>query len=135
MESLKRKLKVRFNGRSLFGRKVNNLKELKELIDEAKKDGLKGSAYIVAKDIKLNNIGFKAFADNFFNDQPWISKEDGRVDDEGRLVCIRVKNIDTGEKVLVDSEGTHIQDIHLLKLSFYIGFVRACVAIFTGRWG
>lgn len=90
---------------ALFGRKVNNLKELKELTDEAKKDGLKGSAYIVAKDILLNNIEFKTFADNFFNNQPWISKEDGGADDEGRLVCIRVVNIETDEKVMVDSEG------------------------------
>lgn len=56
--------------RALFGRKVNNLKELKELTDEAKNEGLKGSAYIVAKDIKLNDVEFKAFADNFLNDQP-----------------------------------------------------------------
>lgn len=91
--------------RALFGRKVNNLKELKELTDEAKKDGLKGSAYRVVKDIKLNDTEFNIFADNFLKDQPWISKEDGGADEEGRLVCIRVINAETGEKVLVDSEG------------------------------
>lgn len=91
--------------RALFGRKVKDLKELKELTKLAKKDGARGSEYIVVKEIELNDSEFKAFADNFLRDQDWILKEDGGADDEGRLVCIRVANIETGEKVLVDSEG------------------------------
>ena len=91
--------------RALFGRKVKDLKELKELTDEAKKDGAKGSTYIVVKENEMNDNDFKAFTDNFLKDQDWISKEDGGTEEEGRLVCIRVTNIETGEKVLVDSEG------------------------------
>lgn len=90
---------------ALFGRKVKDLKELKELTKLAKKDGARGSEYTVAKEIEMNDNEFKAFADNFLRDQDWISKEDGGVDSEKGLICIRVTNIETGEKVLVDSEG------------------------------
>lgn len=91
--------------RALFGRKVKDLKELKELTKLAKKDGARGSEYIVVKDIEINDSEFKAFAGNFLKDQDWILKEDGGVDSEKGLICIRVINIETGEKVLVDSEG------------------------------
>lgn len=91
--------------RALFGRKVKDLKELKEFTKLAKKDGARGSEYIVVKEIEMNDSEFKAFVDNFLKDQDWIIKEDGGTDEEGRLVCIKVTNIETGEKVLVDSEG------------------------------
>lgn len=91
--------------RALFGRKVKELGELKELTKLAKRDKAKGSEYIVTKEIEMNDDEFKAFVDNFLRDQDWISKDDGGTDEEGRLVCTRVTNIETGEKVLVDSEG------------------------------
>lgn len=91
--------------RALFGRKVKDLKELKEITKQAKSDGVKGSEYTVVKEIKMNDSEFKVFATNFLKDQDWISKEDGGVDSEKGLICIRVTNIETGEKVLVDSEG------------------------------
>lgn len=91
--------------RALFSRKVKDLKELKELTKLAKKDGARGSEYTVVKEIEMNDSEVKAFADDFSKDQDWISKEDGGVDSENGLICIRVTNIETGEKVLVDSEG------------------------------
>ena len=91
--------------KALFGRKVLNLKELKELTKEAKEDGLKGTAYEVIKEIELSDEKFKEFAKDFCRDQPWITKEDGGSNSKGELRCIRVKNTQTGEKILIDAEG------------------------------
>lgn len=91
--------------RALFGRKILNLKELKELTKEAKKDGMKGEPYEVIKEIELSDEKFKEFAKDFCKDQPWITKEDGGCNEKGELRCIRVKNTKTGEKILTDSEG------------------------------
>ncbi|HIG0360409.1 TPA: hypothetical protein ACX96Z_001998 [Clostridium sporogenes] len=91
--------------RALFGRKVLNLKELKELTKEAKKDGMKGTAYTVTREVKLNDREFKEFAKNLWKDQPWITKEDGGINEKRELRCIRVKNIKTNKSILVDSEG------------------------------
>lgn len=91
--------------RALFGRKVLNLKELKELTKEAKEDGLRGTAYEVTKEIELSDEEFKEFAKDFCKDQPWITKEDGGCNEKGELRCIRVKNTKTKKSILVDSEG------------------------------
>ena len=90
---------------ALFGRKVLNLKELKELTKEAKKDGVKGTAYEVTKEIELRDEEFKEFAKDFCKDQPWITKEDGKRKKKGELRCIRVRNTKTKKSILVDSEG------------------------------
>lgn len=91
--------------RVLFGRKVLNLKELKELTKEAKEDGLKGTDYEVTREIELSDEEFKEFAKDFCRDQLWITKEDGGCNEKGELRCIRVKNSKTNESILVDSEG------------------------------
>ncbi|KGK88028.1 DUF6329 domain-containing protein [Clostridium sp. HMP27] len=91
--------------RALFGRKVLNLKELKELTREAKKDGMKGTEYEVIREVELTDEEFKEFAKDFNKDQPWITKEDGGNNQKGELRCIRVKNKKTKKSILVDSEG------------------------------
>ncbi|MEK3988441.1 MULTISPECIES: hypothetical protein [Robertmurraya] len=89
----------------LFGRKVSNLAEMKEITVEAAKQGQRGQSYIVTKEVELEDTDFHNFANDFFNDQPWITKEDGGVNENREVCCIRVINKDTGEKVLVNSEG------------------------------
>lgn len=39
--------------KALFGRMVVNLKELKELTEEALRDGLRGTFYFITKEIEL----------------------------------------------------------------------------------
>ena len=90
---------------ALFGRKILNLKELKELTKEAIEDGVKGIAYEVTKEIELSDEEFKEFEKDFCKDQPWITKEDGGYNEKGELRCIRVKNSKTKKSILVDSEG------------------------------
>ncbi len=91
--------------KALFGRKVYDLKELKEITQKALKEGYKGQDYIVTREVRLENEAFQEFASDFLEDQPWITKEDGGVNEKGEIRCIRVISKDSGEKILVNSEG------------------------------
>jgi hypothetical protein len=91
--------------RALFGRKVCNLKELKQLTNQAIKEGRKGQPYTINREVILKDKDFKEFADDFLKDQPWINKDDGGINDKGQVRCIRVTNIETDKKVLVNTEG------------------------------
>ncbi|MGQ4666832.1 hypothetical protein ACUIJN_13565 [Metabacillus halosaccharovorans] len=91
--------------RAIFGRKVGDLTELKELTEQATKSGQQGQSYCVIKEVLLEDDEFHSFANDFFNDQPWITKEDGGVNENREVRCIRVINQDTGEKILVNNEG------------------------------
>jgi hypothetical protein len=91
--------------RALFGRKVCNLKELKQLTNQAIKEGRKGQPYTIIREVILKDKDFKDFANDFLKDQSWISKGDGGINDKGQVRCIRVTNIETDEKVLVNTEG------------------------------
>ena len=91
--------------KALFGRKVSNLAELKEITEEATKQGQRGQSYIVTKEVELEDEDFHNFANDFFNDQPWITREDGGVNTNREARCIRVINKESGETVLLNSEG------------------------------
>lgn len=91
--------------RALFGRKLKDLEELKEATAYAKQAGQRGSFYEVTKEVSLEGDEFKALAEDFFNEQPWIEKTDGGSNENGDLRCIRVINIETGERLLISSEG------------------------------
>ena len=91
--------------KALFGRKVSNLAELREITEGAIKQGQRGQTYTVTKEVELEDKDFHNFARDFFNDQPWITEEDGGVNENRDARCIRVINKDTGETVLVNSEG------------------------------
>ncbi|MEQ2464740.1 DUF6329 domain-containing protein [Niallia hominis] len=90
---------------ALFGRKVSNLAELKEITESAIKQGQRGQTYIVTKEVELEDKDFYNFTNDLFNDQPWITREDGGVNTNREARCIRVINKETGETVLVNSEG------------------------------
>lgn len=90
---------------ALFGRKLNDLEELREATAHAKQAGQRGSLYEVTKDVPLGDGDFKAFAEDFFKEQPWIDKSDGGSNEIGEIRCIRVTNTDTSERVLINSEG------------------------------
>ncbi|MFC0475713.1 DUF6329 domain-containing protein [Robertmurraya beringensis] len=91
--------------KALFGRKISNLVELKEITEEAMKQGQRGQTYIVTKEVELEDNDFHNFAKDFFNDQPWITEEDGGMNSNREARCIRVINKETCETVLVNSEG------------------------------
>lgn len=91
--------------KALFGRKVRDLDELKDLTLRAVKEGQKGQPYIIIREVSLADEYFRDFADDFLKDQFWIRSEDGGVNMDGEVRCVRVNNMDTNEKVLVNSEG------------------------------
>ena len=91
--------------KALFGRKVLDLEELKDLTLRAVKEGHKGQPYIIIREVFLANEYFMDFAGDFLKDQFWIRSEDGGINMNGEVRCVRVNNMDTDEKVLVNSEG------------------------------
>jgi hypothetical protein len=91
--------------RALFGRKINDLKELQELTHEAIKAGQKGQLYTITREVILEDAAFREFANDLLEDRDWITPEDGGTNENGEIRCIRVINSDTGEKVLVNTEG------------------------------
>lgn len=91
--------------KALFGRKICDLKELKELTHRAMKEGQKGQAYTITREVILRDEDFRDFAKDFLKDRPWISPEDGGTTRDGEIRCIRVENSDTGEKILLNNEG------------------------------
>ena len=91
--------------KAIFGRKIASLEELKDATARAKRDGHSGKPYEVTKEIVLSDAYFRKFADDLLEDQPWIEKTDGGHNQNGEAKCIRVSNLSTGERVLVNSEG------------------------------
>ena len=91
--------------RALFGRKISNLGKLKELTERAIAAGEIGETYTVTREVKLSGEEYGKFARDFFEDQSWIGLEDGGVNKKREIRCIRVINQETGERVLVNSEG------------------------------
>ena len=88
-----------------FGRKIPNLEALKAATWRAKQEKHSGSAYTVTKEVELSDAEFKRFAEDILEDQPWIGKTDGGMNQAGEFRCIRVRNVQTGERILVNSEG------------------------------
>lgn len=91
--------------KALFGRKVSDLEELKEITAAARRRGQKGQPYNVTREVVLEDKDFRAFTEDFFEDQPWLTKNDGGMNEAGEVRCIRVVNKETGAKVLVNNEG------------------------------
>jgi len=91
--------------KALFGRKMVDIEELRDATRNAKKEGFVGSAYKVTKEVALSDIDFKEFTKDFLKDQPWIDKDNGGSNPSGEIRCIRVLNLQTGARILVNSEG------------------------------
>jgi hypothetical protein len=91
--------------KAYFGRKLRNIDELMDTTSAAVCNGTQGVEYRVTKKVDLSDKDYQAFIQNFFNDQSWIGKDDGGVDTDDTVRCIRVSNLQTGESVLVNNEG------------------------------
>ncbi|UGB30688.1 hypothetical protein [Metabacillus sp. B2-18] len=89
----------------LFGRKFTDIKELREATEDARKRGVVGSDYTVIREVELSDQEFQKFCSDFLEEQPWIEKNDGGSNVAGELRCIRVRNVETGERILVNTEG------------------------------
>ena len=90
---------------SIFGRKIENNVDLREATEGSRKSGMKGTVYTVDREVEMTDEAFREFGKDFLKDQPWILKTDGGYNVKGEYRCIRVRNVDTGERLLVSSEG------------------------------
>ena len=90
---------------ALFGRKIENIVDLREATERSRKSGMKGTVYTVYREVEMTDDAFRAFGKYFLKDQPWILKTVGGYNDKGKYRCIRVRNVDTGERLLISSEG------------------------------
>ena len=88
-----------------FGRKIPNLEALKAATRRAKQEKHSGSAYTVIREIEISDEEFKNFAEDLLEDQPWIGGKDGGMNQAGEIRSIRVRNAQTGERILVNTEG------------------------------
>ena len=93
--------------KALFGRKFYNIEELREATAAAKKKGVVGSDYTVILEVNLIDEQFKKFTSDFLEDQPWIEKGDRGHNEKGEIRCIRVINLETGEKTLRIRKATN----------------------------
>ncbi|MCX7633235.1 MAG: hypothetical protein N2Z22_07885 [Turneriella sp.] len=91
--------------KAYFGRKIPNIEALKAATRQAKQEKYSGSAYTVVREIEFSDEEFKNFAEDLLEDQPWIKKTDGGMNQAGEIRCIRVRNVHSGERILVNSEG------------------------------
>ncbi|NTW70661.1 MAG: hypothetical protein HGA49_00250 [Eubacteriaceae bacterium] len=91
--------------KALFGRKVSDLEELRELTRLAREAGQKGQNCRVKKEVVLDAETFDRFAKDFFIDWDFITELDGGMNKEGEILCIRVINQSTNEKILINNEG------------------------------
>jgi len=91
--------------KALFGRKFYDIEELREATEEAKRKVTVSSDYTIIREVKLTDAQFKKFTSDFLEDQTWIEKGDGGHNEKGELRCIRVINLETGEKILTNPEG------------------------------
>lgn len=91
--------------KAIFVRKALDLGELKILTKEAEKHDEEPIEYEVIKEIKMSKVAFRDFVEDFSKIQHWIDSNDGGVSSEFKIRCIRVINMDTGERILVNSEG------------------------------
>lgn len=91
--------------KALFGRKMVDIEELKDATRIARKEGFAGSEYEIIKEVALSDYDFREFTKDLLKDQPWIDEDDGGTSSNGEIRCIRVINLLTGDRVLVNSEG------------------------------
>ena len=91
--------------KAYFGRKIPDIETLRAAARRAKERKHFGSAYAVTREVVLTADEFDKFAADLLEDQPWIEKNDGGINQAGEIRCIRVRNAQTGERVLVNSEG------------------------------
>jgi len=89
--------------RALFFRKMVDIDELR-YYTELNRDQ-PGESYEVTKEVVLNEYDFLNFSNYFMRPYKWIDSDDGGLTEDGKVRCIRVINEDSGDVVLVNSEG------------------------------
>ena len=91
--------------KAIFVRKATSLEVVKEVTEELKEKGYLGVEYQVTRDVELSDEDFRKLTTDLLDDQEFIQKNEGGMNDEGEVLCIRVINKETGERILIDPQG------------------------------
>ncbi len=91
--------------KAIFVRKASDLEVVKEVTKDLKQKGYEGAKYQVTREIKLSDKEFRTLTADLLEDQSFIQKDEGGINDEGEVLCIRVINKDNGERILIDPQG------------------------------
>lgn len=91
--------------KAIFVRKASSLEVVKDVIEELKEKGYEGANYQVTREVELCNEDFRKLANDLLEDQAFIQKDEGGLNDEGEVLCIRVINKESGERILIDPQG------------------------------
>lgn len=83
--------------RALFGRKIENIVDLREATEPSRKSVMKGTVFTVDREVEMTDDAFREFGKDFLKDQSWILKTDGGYNEKGEYRCVRVINVETGE--------------------------------------
>ena len=63
------------------------------------------NGFTVDREVEMTGEAFRELCRDFLKDQLWILKSDGGYNEKDEYRCIRVRNVDTGERLLISSEG------------------------------
>lgn len=91
--------------KAIFVRKATSLEVVKEVTEELKEKGYEGANYQVTRKVELSNEDFRQLTNDLLQDQAFIQKDEGGMNEVGEVLCIRVINKETGERMLIDPQG------------------------------
>ena len=91
--------------KAIFVRKATTLEVVKVVTEELKQKGYEGAKYQVTREVELCNEDFRKLTSDLLDDQHFIKKDEGGMNDEGEVLCIRVINKESGKRILIDPQG------------------------------
>jgi len=91
--------------KTIFVRKASDLEVVREVTEELKSKGHEGTEYRVTREVELSDKQYKKLTGDLLQDQSFIQKDEGGLNDKCEVLCIRVINKESGERILIDPQG------------------------------
>ncbi len=90
--------------KAIFVRKASDLEVVREVTEELKSKGHQGIGYRVTREVELSDKEYEKLANDLLQDQAFINEDEG-LNDVGEVLCIRLINKESGERILIDPQG------------------------------
>ncbi len=91
--------------KAIFVRKASDCDVVREVTEELKNEGNEGKPYRVTREVELSDKAYKKLTNDLLQDQAFIQNDEGGINDEGEVLCIRVINKVSRERILIDPQG------------------------------
>ena len=91
--------------KGIFVRKASDIDVVRDVTEELKSKGHDGTTYRVTREVELSDKEYKKLTNDLLQDQDFINEDEGGINDEGEVLCIRVINKESGERILIDPQG------------------------------